>query len=186
MYFNIPAVYRNQYQVLRASEDAQAISRLVHICGDCIRFAFCSDCFVGFAKIAENPANFGSHSKTVRMLFSEYRFRVAKSGKWNVHVCAVKSLVNVRLQFHYFAQKPSPANGNSGKYVRALTRRLILLHFFLYFVANYNLIEIQFMDASHTGINKSTPRMHVSSMFWCGRDIDCTTRNCRLHRRRST
>lgn len=47
--------------------------------------------------------------------FSTYRFRAVKFGRWNVHACAVRNLVNEKQLFHYFAQKLNQANENSEK-----------------------------------------------------------------------
>lgn len=46
----------------------------------------------------------------------KYRFRGVKSGRWNVHVCVVKSLVSVKQQCRYFVQKLSLVNENSERY----------------------------------------------------------------------
>lgn len=51
------------------------------------------------------------------------RFPVVKSGRWNVHVCVVRSLANERQLFHYFARKQNQANEN---FERLVTIALLL------------------------------------------------------------
>lgn len=92
MYYNTLAVYRSQYQVLPALDVVRAIFRWVELAN-----------WIDDFRIESNHLTWDELN---------HRFRVVKSGRWNVRVCVVKSLVNVKQQFHYFARKPSPANEN--------------------------------------------------------------------------
>lgn len=123
---------------------------------------------------------------TIFYFSSIYRFRAVKSGKWNVRVCVAKSLANVRQRFHYFVPKLSPANGNSERYgpchFHSLSLSLEDFSWNSFPIWQLLLLNCAYLNLISKGVDKSATGMHVPTMFWSWRNVDCTTGNSRLHR----
>lgn len=95
------------HQTISWSENKWHIKLKCDICeGSLMQCAHCLE--------IQQCSNINNHIRNKNISF--FRFRVAKSGKWSVHVCVVKSRVNVKLLSHYFVLKQNQANENSGRY----------------------------------------------------------------------